>query len=107
MSPRIAYGQTTCLQFYYYIQLGKGQAISVTADYKDSKKNKVKIFGTNGFSLARWRHGQMNLTSGNISVIFSVGQYNQEISSTIFAIDDVSISYGMCPETGKDNTISI
>lgn len=99
MSPRIAYGQTTCLQFYYYIQLGKGQAISVTADYKDSKKNKVKIFGTNGFSLARWRHGQMNLTSGNISVIFSVGQYNQEISSTIFAIDDVSISYGMCPET--------
>ena len=73
----------------------------VTADYEDSNKNTVKLFGTNGFSLAQWRHGKMTLISGNVSVIFSVEHYNQNISNTVFAIDDVSINYGKCPTTGK------
>lgn len=98
MSPRMAYGGTMCLKFNYYILFSKGNNISVIIDYVDSKKNEEKSFGINGFALADWRIGQMTLKPGNLSVIFTVKPYNRGFNPTIFAFDNVKLTFGQCPE---------
>eukprot|EP00106_Octopus_bimaculoides_P011261 XP_014778703.1 PREDICTED: MAM and LDL-receptor class A domain-containing protein 1-like [Octopus bimaculoides] len=95
-SPQIQFPSASCLQFSYFILMGKGTNITVTAIYNDSSKTEENVFGINNFTWADWRSGQMNLQSGKVAIEFSVRPYDQKFLHTFFAINDVKVVPNTC-----------
>ncbi|CAI9739540.1 and LDL-receptor class A domain-containing 2 [Octopus vulgaris] len=95
-SPMMLSPTASCLQFSYFILMGEGTNITVTAIYDDSSKTEEYMFGTNNFTWADWRFGQINLESGNVALEFSVQAYDQKVTHTFFAIDDVKVIPNTC-----------
>ncbi|GAB1603853.1 MAM and LDL-receptor class A domain-containing protein 2-like isoform X2, partial [Argonauta hians] len=102
-SLQFPFSSPSCLQFSYFILMGKGTNITVSALYKNSSKNEARVFGINKFTWAEWRTGRMNLKSGMVSIEFSVKPYDQSMLDTFFAINNVAVLANSCPPVACDN----